>query len=72
MGHRPVADILEEWRTLDRALDHPMSGTDRIDLERAIAALAEEHRAAVADQEDEATALGQLPALDGASARSQP
>ena len=70
MGHRPVADILDDWRTLDRALADATPGTDRIDLERAVADLADEHRAAVADQEDDATALGQLPALDGASATS--
>ena len=67
-----MAAILEEWRTLDRALSDAMPGTDRIDLELAIADLADEHRAAVDDQGADATAPGKPRELDGASARSQP
>jgi hypothetical protein len=72
MGHRPVASILEEWRTLDRALGEAMPESDRIDLERAVADLAEEHRDAVADHDTGAGSRRQLPALDGRTASPQP
>ena len=63
MATRPVSTILEEWRTLERSLHESMDTADRIDIERAVAALADEHRAAVDAQQPEADALGATPSM---------
>ena len=63
---RSVATILDEWRTLERSLSEPMDADARIELERAIADLAAEHRAAVEAQQPEAQALGALPSMGSA------
>ena len=63
MGTRPVATILEEWRTLERELHEPMDTEPRIELERAVAALADEHRAALDAQQPDADALGATPLM---------
>ena len=62
MTTRPVETILEEWRTLERSLYDVVDARQRIDLERAVAALAEEHRAAVDGRLSEAVVLGSAPA----------
>ena len=58
METRPVSTILEEWRALERELHESMDTAERIDIERAVAALADEHRAAVDAQQPEADTLG--------------
>ncbi len=63
METRTVSTILEEWRSLERLLHESMDAAQRIDLERAVAALADEHRAAVDAQQPEADALGATPSL---------
>ena len=63
MTTRPVETILDEWRTLERSLYDVVDARQRIDLERAVAALAEEHRAAVEGRASEVVVLGSAPAL---------
>ena len=66
MQARPVSTILEEWRTLERELHESMDAATRIDIERAVAALADEHRAAVDAQQPHADGLGASPAMGAA------
>ena len=57
---RSVETILEEWRALERILDH-VSGDARDLLEARIAAVRDEHRAAVAALGPVADELRLLP-----------
>jgi hypothetical protein len=61
MPTRPVSEIIEEWRVAERELDQCATANERIELDRRIAALQDEHRAAVADQDVEAGELGSSP-----------
>jgi hypothetical protein len=61
MVERSVADILEDWRACERLLDVPMATAARIELDRRIAELTDEHRAAVDSQAAYATSLGRSP-----------
>ena len=63
METRPVTTILEEWRALERLLHESMDTAERIDIERAVAALADEHRAAADAQQREADVLGATPSM---------
>ena len=47
MSGRSIEAILAEWRVLERALEHSADAAERIDLERATAALADEYREAI-------------------------
>ena len=58
MSDRPVPEILEEWRGLERELYGCSSGEARIDLDRRIAAVQDEYRAALEHQDADARALG--------------
>jgi hypothetical protein len=62
MVERSISDILEDWRACERMLDVPMATAARIELDRRIADLADEHRAAVEAQGDDAAILGRSPA----------
>jgi hypothetical protein len=61
MPTRPVSEIIDEWRAAERELDQCTNATERIDLDRRIASLQDEHRAAVESQGVEATELGSTP-----------
>jgi hypothetical protein len=61
MPTRPVSEIIEEWRVAERELDQCTTASERIELDRRVAALQDEHRSAVEDQDAEATQLGSSP-----------
>jgi hypothetical protein len=65
MTHRPLRTILAEWRTLDRQRDAMKTATDRIELDRALAALTAEYREAQAAPQTERPTADQRPALSG-------
>ena len=63
MATRPIPTILEEWRVLEHLLHESMNTTERIDTERAVAALADEHREAMEAQQPTADAFGVAPSM---------
>ena len=54
MAQRHAETIVAEWRTLQRALDGCADAQERIDLERAIATLADKYREAVGSSSERA------------------
>lgn len=63
MARRPVATILEEWRVLEHLLHESMDTAERIDTERAVASLADEHREAMEAQQPTLDSFGVAPSL---------
>ncbi len=61
MTGRPVTEIIEQWRDAERRREDCATAEERISLDRHIAALVDEHRAAVDAHSADAAPLGQSP-----------